>query len=220
MPTEACNDVFNTPELLEAIISLLPMRDILSNAQRVSRSWKNAVAQSPSIQRRLWLRSSTEEVASPVEYLATHDSEWPPSLHLPSYMPTYADNVVNNPTFISDTSGDRSSTMVKIDAGAMYHRASFAIPKTSSDTMRPTWLNMHVTEPRIKVAQLHIQQPKWGGMQRLHNGIWVSVQDANGLTFGTILDIAQKVCDGFPVDLPGRDQACVVIWFLTKDTEE
>ena len=59
--------------------------------------------------------------------------------------------------------------------------------------MRPTWLNMHVTEPRIKVAQLHIQQPKWGGMQRRHNGIWVSVQDANGLTFGTILDIAQKV---------------------------
>ena len=171
MPTDSCNDVFNTPELLEAIVSLLPMRDILSNAQRVSRSWKNAVAQSPSTQIRLWLRSSTEEVASPVDYLATHDSEWPPSLHLPSYMPTYAGNVVNNPTFISDTSGYRSSTMVKIDAGAMYHRASFAIPRTSSDTMRPAWLGMHVTEPRIKVAQLHIQQPKWGGMQRRHNGI-------------------------------------------------
>lgn len=46
------------------------------------------------------------------------------------------------------------------------------------------------------------------------------MQDANGLTFGTILEIAQKVCAGFPVDLPGRDEACVVIWFLTKDTEE
>ena len=74
---------------------------------------------------------------------------------------------------------------------------------------------MQLTEPRIQIAQLHIQQPR-SGSYKVYTATWVSVRDEDGLTFGTVLDTALKVCDGFQVDLPGRDEADVVVWFLTE----
>jgi hypothetical protein len=213
LDSDACDKAMGTPELLEAIISFLPTRDIFANAQRVSRTW-NAVAQSPSIQSRLWLRSPIHEVSSPVNYVTTHVHDWSPSLHLPSYMPMYSGSIANNSTYISQASGYRNVTIDRTD-GTQYHKASLALAKTSSDSTRPTWFDMHLTEPRIKLAHLHVQQPRWD-MGRKNNGIWASVQDADGLTFQTVLSVAHKIRDGFPVDLPGRDDTCVVIWFITE----
>jgi hypothetical protein len=205
-----------TPELLEAIISFLPIRNIFSNAQRVSRTW-HAIVPSPAIQKKVWLRSPTEEVASPAEYrhILSHGRE--PTFHLPSYMPMYSGSVAHNPTRLPYASGYQSGTVESLAACAIYHRMSLAIPRRSSDTTRPTWLDMQLTEPRIKIAQVHVQHPTWG-LRNKFNGAWAwaSVQDADGLTFETVLAIAQKVCNGFPVDALDREQACVVIWFLTE----
>lgn len=202
------------PELLEAIISLLPVRDIFANAQRVSRTW-NAVAQLPSVQTRLWMRAPTEDVASPFDYLETNSISSPPSLHLPSYMPVYSVSVAHNPTRISRASGYGNVKIKRFMADATYCRASLAIPRTSSDLTRPTWFDMQLTEPRITTVQLHVQQPSWGLRAKKYNGTWVSVREDDGLTFGKVLTVAQKVCGGFPVNHLDRDQACVVIWFLT-----
>jgi hypothetical protein len=68
--------VFDTLELLEIIISFSPVSDILTVAQRVSRTWKDAVAKSPTIQTKLWLRSEASGAASPVGKLAHH--KWTP----------------------------------------------------------------------------------------------------------------------------------------------
>jgi hypothetical protein len=203
-----------TPELLEAIISLLPVRDIFANAQRVSRTW-NAVAQLPSVQTRLWLRSPTEEVASPIKYLAGHSRSDPPTLHLPSYLPIYSGSVAHNPTCISKAADYRTGTAVSATVDGIYHRTSLAIPRTSSYATRPTWFDMQLTEPRIRIAHLHIQQPR-SGPYKLYSATWASVRDEDGLTFGTVLDIAWKVCDDFHPGLPGRDEADVVVWFLTE----
>jgi hypothetical protein len=212
--SDACDNVMSTPELLQAIISLLPVRDIFANAQRVSRTW-NAVAQAPSIQTRLWLKSSSDEVAEPVGYLATYSLLSSLNFHVPSYIPTYSGSVVDNPTFISKGPGYGSSTLDTPGAAYVYHWVSFAVPRASSDTTRPTWLDTHLTEPRIKIAYLHIQQLRWN-LHRRYNGIWASVQDVDGLTFGTVLAVAQKVRDGFSLDLPGREDAYVAVWFATE----
>jgi hypothetical protein len=68
--TTACDAALNTPELLEAIISFLPDRDIMAKAQRVSRTWKNAIARSPGINKILWLTPR----AGKATHVTTHSS--------------------------------------------------------------------------------------------------------------------------------------------------
>lgn len=178
---DACHNALNTPELLEAIISLLPIREIFANAQRVSRTWY-AVTQSPSIQTRLWLRPPTELVASPVDFLATNSSSYPPSLGLPSYIPLYSGSVAHNYTRISVASNYRGNTFDAATVGAKYHRESLAIPRTSSNTTRPTWYDMQLTKPGIRIAHLQIQRPTFGSYKKC-SGVgtrqgWVDFRDS------------------------------------------
>ena len=200
--SDACNNTLNTPELLEAIISLLPVRGISANAQRVTRTW-HAVAQSPSIRASLWLRPQPEEVASPVYFVATNSSSYSLALHVPSCMPMHSGGVSHNSTWIFTALDYRSDTSQTAPAGFQCHKTSLAIPRPSSNTTRPAWFDMRLTEPSIGIADLHILQPM-PGSYKLYSAVWVSVQDNDGLTFGTVLTIAQKARDGFDADLPGR----------------
>jgi hypothetical protein len=55
MTTDASRKaVFNTIELLEKIISLLPPFEILTKTQRVSPAWKDTIDNSPTVQILLW----------------------------------------------------------------------------------------------------------------------------------------------------------------------
>ena len=54
-PRSACQSVFGTTELLENIISFLPMRNIFI-VQSVSKQWRNVIANSPSIEEKMFLR--------------------------------------------------------------------------------------------------------------------------------------------------------------------
>jgi hypothetical protein len=57
MTTDAARKaVFNTPELLESIISFVPSTDILTKVQRLSRQWKDAVESSPVVKNKLWMK--------------------------------------------------------------------------------------------------------------------------------------------------------------------
>lgn len=51
----ASQNVFETTELLEQIISYLPMKKIFT-VQSVSHHWKNTIGASPGLQQRMWLR--------------------------------------------------------------------------------------------------------------------------------------------------------------------
>lgn len=62
--TSAVQAVINTTELLEQIISHLPMRQIAAT-QRVARNWKEIIDGSPTIQALLWLRPAKSGVLSP-----------------------------------------------------------------------------------------------------------------------------------------------------------
>ncbi|KAK5712170.1 hypothetical protein LTR17_018076 [Elasticomyces elasticus] len=54
------NAVLLTTELLEHVLSQLPMKDLLL-AQRVSRNWRNAIRQSPEWQQQLFMRPLREK---------------------------------------------------------------------------------------------------------------------------------------------------------------
>jgi hypothetical protein len=54
----AANNVFETFELLEAILLLLPHRDLLVSAQRVSKRWQAVVQNSIYIQQKLFYRQT------------------------------------------------------------------------------------------------------------------------------------------------------------------
>ena len=57
-PRSACQDVLGTTELLEHIISFLPMRKIFT-VQQVSKQWRDIIATSPSIEEKMYLRLKT-----------------------------------------------------------------------------------------------------------------------------------------------------------------
>jgi hypothetical protein len=56
MTTDAAlKAAFNTPELLENIISFVSPTDILTRVQRPSRQWEGAIDSSPAIKNKLWM---------------------------------------------------------------------------------------------------------------------------------------------------------------------
>jgi hypothetical protein len=75
----ACHNVFAIPELAEAILLELPMRDLLCCAQQVCRRWKAMVETSSALQQSLFLKPITSETlvqsTNPNEWIAVHAGE-------------------------------------------------------------------------------------------------------------------------------------------------
>lgn len=69
---DACRAVFGIPELLDAILTFSPRRDILIHGQRVYKQWKTAIASSPMIQTKLWRRSQANDPSLPTGTIADH----------------------------------------------------------------------------------------------------------------------------------------------------
>jgi hypothetical protein len=67
----ACQSVLETTELLEHIISFLPMKKIF-HIQQVSKQWRNVIATSPSIEEKMFLRLKT----TPKETCDPREVEW------------------------------------------------------------------------------------------------------------------------------------------------
>lgn len=69
MTTDAARKaVFNTPELLENIVSFLPHTDILTKVKRLSRHWNEVVDSSPVIKTELWLRPQNPTAIQPIAF--------------------------------------------------------------------------------------------------------------------------------------------------------
>jgi len=212
----------------------LPSLDILSNAQRVSRTWKNAIAQSPAIQTKLWLRPQSKEVLSPAGY--TPNYPWKETIKVHSNFffdseiyPVYPVSVMHN-SIITDKKyhfsvplgihpDDPSKKVPK------NQRAFFGVPKKASSDVRSKRLDMYLTEPRITTAHLDILVPNnWQsvgedpmtGSCSVHNEGKVAVHDPNGLTFGTVISVAQKLRDCMHPRIRNRDVAGASIWFVTE----
>jgi len=222
----ACCAVLATPELLELIILPLSMSEIFTKAQRVSRTWKDIIAQSPTIQRKLRLRPEVDRVTSPITFLP--DRIWSfavrhrPSTGFERTLPVYPVAIDSN----------RLAYCYFLRACWLrYHHKSRTIFNTIrfskrhlaqvSGPFRPTWLGMFVTEPRITIARLELElQSKHdaGKTKRAQYYLWssASVRDDGGLTFGAVLDAGEKMRQSAPVDTEGRENARVLVQFVSE----
>lgn len=209
MSNTARHNVLDTPELSEAIISFLPNRDILSKAQRVSRTWKAAIAQSPTVQTKLWLRSQAIEAAVPIPPLPDQEPETRPSRTGKSKLPVYPNKNAHSWLFFG---GDRLKTSSKrtLDGrkisehnSPVYHVMFLRGLRHILDRPQPSWLPMYLTEPPITVARVCVSpftpppQPFAGTTLRSPDQtmVTISVHNENGLTFETVLAAAKQVCE-------------------------
>jgi hypothetical protein len=229
--TSARDAVLGTPELLEAIIYLLPSRDILANAQSVSRMWKSTIVQSPGITKKLCLKSQAgKAVCCPIRFVSTHAGSRERrygSKILPVYPSNIAYNLLPTPkgcrqrnsfwavamTFGHDSAQPESQLMLP----------SCEISLRNPSAVQYSWLNMYLTEPGITTAWLAVYMPKSGAVSRfgtpkLYRYSSASVRDADGLTFATIVTVAEKICWSAPARFD-VEQARVQVRFAIEAGE-
>lgn len=159
----AVQAVFNTTELLEQIISHLPMRQIAAT-QRVARNWKEVIHGSPTIQTQLWLRPATSEVLPPA-----HPIEGPQASCIP-FQVVYHQKVKLNPltqwvhqgivlfpfevtesSFPWYTDGFVVSFSGVLNRFYIYQIIAPTPPKV---TMPESWLRMFLTDPPVTTIKL------------------------------------------------------------------
>jgi hypothetical protein len=239
--TTARDAVMGTPELLEAIISFLPARDILVKGQRVSRTWKDSISQSPMIQERVWLKAQASKTVRPNRYILSVPIAVPWPLGVCEQLqhedlPVYFENVSINPLRqfgkVDDSVGwreiRRSPERTLLANPPLFHLSKFRLDYSPVNpflyTVRPSWFGMHLTEPSITIAQVEIYLPRLPrvrlrisfGTGKKHLYSSAVVRDADGLTFETILDVAEKIRQSVPAGTYGADEALVGISFATQ----
>jgi hypothetical protein len=156
--------VLNTPELLEAVVSFLPGRDIIAKAQRVSRTWKDAIAHSPMIHESLWLKSQASKAVCPSYFTSLEgenmygDPMVPNEYFLRQELPVYHNIIAYNPLHASRDELDDSRSRPKLMSLSTEPR--FGLPPQVGqllfmhcqldryrDAVQPTSLEMFLTGP-------------------------------------------------------------------------
>lgn len=212
------NAVFNTTELLEQIISHLPIHQVFA-VQRVSRRWKEVINSSSKIQKKMWLRSSSTRVLAPSIV---------PEI---SGMCIYPDLVEMNPLtkresqtalrlpyeVISNSDGMFTTTWIILNGVWRY----FLMKSSPEDDSMPAlWHRAYLTEPpvttvRIGVPMLH---------QEMGDNVPLSINITcpEGITMGRIkheidtmarcalrrADAYMATSDNFPVN---KNNICLAI---------
>jgi hypothetical protein len=214
--------VFGTPKLLEIIISFLPVSDILTVAQRVSRTWNNSVTKSPTVQTRLWRKSEAGDAVSPIGFLAHH--KWTPKSAGMSQRPfesdvaVYAAGLVNNEIFRRH--GLPGAFLRLHNGGEKPLHHCIKLPGSTlslvSDEVRPSWLDMFLTEPPVTVARLDLQVPAGMRFGGLYSCSSASMREADGLMFGTVLAAAEKIRLSAPVVTEGRSPEQILVRSISE----
>jgi hypothetical protein len=98
--------VLAIPELLENILCFLPEREILTSVQRVSQTWRAAILDSPSIQRKLFSPKGNNHAALPA-WFSTIDPLGGQSKRFQRFgIPMYKGPMTTNGFFQKDTGRD------------------------------------------------------------------------------------------------------------------
>jgi hypothetical protein len=172
-PGASRQEVFNTTELLEKIISFLPPFEILTKAQRVSSGWKNTIAASPTVQTVLW-NPPFAHVLSPSAHSheiegTRNDQRAEEDLDnfipiktsvddLATGVPKYSEAVAFQGLFFTGSDGDRydfALSIEKIPIGYMHSAEMDWVDHpviTTPPGTRSTWVDKYITSPPITVA--------------------------------------------------------------------
>lgn len=224
----ATQQALNTTELLEHILSFLPMPKIMGGT-RVSRKWKAVIESSPVLQRKLFLRHHDSEVvwfdhwfSKPqlgFHRLSTEQTDLLLSL---VNTPVYTTPVELNPLVDWENQVDLhvshevsitrpkpfhpSLTGLEVAFGKYsraYVRARFGGPpqKTQADS---SWRKMYLTTPPI--SDVVIQIPTSVGSFTVSETIRVIVHAESGVTLGLLYDRLEETLRKFRMK-DGRHRA-------------
>lgn len=207
-PTPARDAVLVTPELLDAILSVLPFTDILFRAQRVCKDWKHAVARSPTIQTKLWLKPQASKPISPDFLSSTHPlltGTWTEETYyyrteLQSNLPLYNGKVAYNPLFCFKGLKNTRLTPFRPYSYGNYSFAGLPVKNSynilhlqEANKAQHTWFDMYLTEPPVTSAQLDVTVPVRTDSDNSYRIAYEVLHDPRGLTFRTILDRVEEM---------------------------
>ncbi|KAL1652257.1 hypothetical protein SLS58_000384 [Diplodia intermedia] len=179
------DEVLDTPELLELILSKLPVKDLLL-AQNVCKTFNTAIASSPTLQQALFLR--------PFPATAT-----PPSLststklfHYPGHEPTI-DRWERNPLLAVafwpwfDRSTPESIFFPLFWDYDTFKELGLADAAKRSALLRPeaSWRRMLLTQPPAAELQVMLQTCNRGGTSMAD----ATICPGNGLRMGLLYDV-------------------------------
>ncbi|KAF2211375.1 hypothetical protein CERZMDRAFT_85541 [Cercospora zeae-maydis SCOH1-5] len=159
--TTAMDRVFNTVELLEAILVNLDLKTVLMT-QRVHRTWKCTIQSSPRLQEKLFLR--------------------PTSVNTSILLPVY-------PFQSGPKSSSRSFIMGSVIGNPPMQRNPFLhrsvidqsdLPEGSTPGIVPSWRNMLISQPAPETMIFRVNE----GSDHFET----SVTNAGGVRLGQILD--------------------------------
>jgi len=211
MTTDAARKaVFNTPELLENIISFIPPADILTKVQRLSRQWKDVVESSRIIRKQLWLRVPSVSTVRPTSFTDAHTFPGLAYWGTPG-MPLYPHTVAFNPLPLESTAepfrvspmDERQVKSIMEVSGSRVRpqRVKFSCQKASSRadcSFRSSWRDTYLTDPPITTAFLNLNNSNDFEGRFGPSYITLSVRDQNGLTFGMVHD---AIMAGLPANV-------------------
>lgn len=222
--------VVNTTELLEHILSSLPMPHVLGKS-RVSHDWKALIDNSPTLQKKLFLRhnENQNEVLSP-DHWFPKPQDWPRELDAKQLdllfslvdTPVYTTPIELNPLINWENQADLhvthelrvahpkpflpSLTGLGIVLGKYsraYARHRFGTSSQTTQT-NSSWRNMHLTSPPVTDVVIHI--PTSAGSWTEAEQIRVNVHAEHGVTLGLLRDRVEETLKKFRMK-DGRHRA-------------
>jgi hypothetical protein len=199
----AMQNTLGLPELLENIISHLPERDILCNAQRASRHWKTIIDSSPTIQKKIWLQPVRQPAISPLAFSEDDGNMMAES-------PIYPRTTLINPLLIGQDSESYNwlelspELTIRMKPMGIYGKPTgcscpnlrMPTPKVyeqiksgqkSGIACVPSWRNMYLSQPPVTTVMLTIayfyQAPVDGEYL-----FQVMIREKRGVTLGLVYD--------------------------------
>jgi len=203
----AMQNTLGLPELLENIISHLPERDILCNAQRVSQHWKNIIDNSPTIQKKMYFAPAEQPALSPVDY----DED---QVKIFGGTPIYSRTTLINPLLKGDERSNTAQTHFQISRDFAVRtkpmklfgrptshvhfrpnlmmappRIYWQINAQNKDTPSPlpSWRAMYLSQPPVAIVMLMIAYHHPAPPES-RNMFKVMIRDNDGINLGLVYD--------------------------------
>jgi hypothetical protein len=186
--SQSLSSVFLTPELLEAIFFHLPLQDLL-RVQRVCRGWRDIIAETPTLQRKLFLQPA-------------HASDTQPEFNplLQKIFPNLL--MVGDPLQLPE---------IWICTGDLLESNFFVHDIHRTQVLRPeaSWRRMFPVQPPAKIEEFHENS---GCCDRTYNyGVIASSfqnLQSSGASMGLIYDICVHLLEGT------EGMECSVQWHM------
>lgn len=206
MTTDAARKaVFDTPELLENIISFVPPTDIRTKVQRLSRQWKDAVDSSPVIKNKLWMKASNMTAVQPA-WFTNMDEQLMPAYSFWGTvgMPVYSHVMTINPVVLRGLEGSlrisfdkdlqheplekSNGDLVHSEVVDFTHDKPGGRPSPLVLELHGSWRDMYLANPPITTALLLVCNYDDLEQEFGPKVVKLVVRDHHGLTFGLVHD--------------------------------